>query len=221
MAAGNSANNTFTGLGGYDLLDGSDGIDTVSYADKTLQVQVALNGDTPVHVLVNGITEDTIFNFENVIGGTGNDLLTGDGLANVLRGGVGSDILNGASGNDILDGEVGADFLNGGAGNNSFFVDSASDVVGDESGADNVNTSVNYTLAAKLAVETLRTTNAAGVAPLILTGNNLANTVIGNAGNNILNGGGGVDTLQGLAGNDAYYVDKPETRSSTLPASTM
>ena len=67
--------------------------------------------------------------------------------------------------------------------------------------------SVSYSLAANVAVETLRTTNAAGVAPLILTGNNLANTVIGNAGNNIVNGGAGADRLQGGAGNDLYVVD--------------
>ena len=40
-----------------------------------------------------------------------------------------------------------------------------------------------------------------------LTGNNLANIVIGNAGANNLNGGGGADTMQGLAGNDIYVVD--------------
>ena len=66
---------------------------------------------------------------------------------------------------------------------------------------------MSYTLAAGVSVETLRTTNAAGTTAINLTGNNLANIVIGNAGANNLNGGGGADTMQGLAGNDIYVVD--------------
>ena len=97
--------------------------------------------------------------------------------------------------------------MNGGPDNDTYFVDTAADVILDSFGTDNVNTSVSYTLAAGVAIETLRTTNAAGTTAINLTGNEFANTVIGNAGNNILNGRGGVDTLQGLAGNDAYYVD--------------
>ena len=34
---------------------------------------------------VGGVAEDTIRNIENVNGGSGNDTLTGDGLANVLE----------------------------------------------------------------------------------------------------------------------------------------
>ena len=48
---------------------------------------------------------------------------------------------------------------------------------------------------------------AAGTAALNLTGNNLSNTVIGNVGTNILSGGSGADSLQGLGGNDTYFVD--------------
>ena len=74
---------------------------------------------------------------------------------------------------------------------------------------------MSYVLKAGVAVETLRTTNAAGTTAINLTGNELANIVIGNAGDNNLNGGGGVDTLQGLAGNDFYYRrQRRRTRSS-------
>ena len=38
-------------------------------------------------------------------------------------------------------------------------------------------------------------------------GNTLANTLIGNSGNNLLNGGIGADGMQGGAGNDTYFVD--------------
>ena len=38
-------------------------------------------------------------------------------------------------------------------------------------------------------------------------GNTLANTLIGNSGNNLLDGGLGADGMQGGAGNDTYFVD--------------
>ena len=38
-------------------------------------------------------------------------------------------------------------------------------------------------------------------------GSNQVNTLLGNAGNNLLNGAGGADTMQGAAGDDTYFVD--------------
>ena len=38
-------------------------------------------------------------------------------------------------------------------------------------------------------------------------GNVLANSIVGNSGNNILDGGANADLLIGRAGNDAYFVD--------------
>ena len=70
--------------GGNDVLDGGAGIDTADYSDKTASVAVTLNGATDATVKVGGVAEDTIRNIENVIGGSGNDTLTGDGLVNNL-----------------------------------------------------------------------------------------------------------------------------------------
>ena len=39
------------------------------------------------------------------------------------------------------------------------------------------------------------------------TGNALGQAVVGNNGANILDGGGGLDALVGLGGNDIYFVD--------------
>ena len=61
----------------------------------------------------------SLLGVENVVGGSGNDVLTGDGAANRLDGGLGGDTLNGAGGNDVLLGGDGADVLAGGlAGDN-------------------------------------------------------------------------------------------------------
>ncbi|MFM8224156.1 MAG: hypothetical protein ACKOJF_35090, partial [Planctomycetaceae bacterium] len=47
--------------------------------------------------------------FENVLGGAGNDLLTGNTLANLLSGNAGNDTLVGLAGNDTLAGGLGDD----------------------------------------------------------------------------------------------------------------
>lgn len=54
-----------------------------------------------------------------LLGGAGNDILTGSGAEDVLDGGPGDDVLMGRGGNDHLDGGQGADSLTGGSGNDT------------------------------------------------------------------------------------------------------
>lgn len=56
-----------------------------------------------------------MWDFENLIGGTLGDTLTGNDLANRLDGGLGRDSLSGQAGADTLNGGEGNDTLNGGA----------------------------------------------------------------------------------------------------------
>ena len=90
------------GGGGTDVLDGGAGIDTADYSDKTASVVVTLNGATAASVTVGGVAEDTVRNIENLIGGSGSDVLTGDSLANRLEGGAGNDLLKGGAGADTF-----------------------------------------------------------------------------------------------------------------------
>ncbi|PYY68716.1 hypothetical protein CRX42_20260 [Pseudomonas jessenii] len=120
-------------------------------------------------------------------GGAGNDALTG-GRAN--------DHLNGGAGNDSLNGAAGADRLIGGDGSDLYYVDNAGDIVSETNataitgGTDSVYSFLGaYTLGDN--VENLRllaTGNANG------TGNSLNNVIDAGAGNNVLNGGAGIDT---------------------------
>ncbi|MDX8482956.1 cadherin-like domain-containing protein [Mesorhizobium sp. VK24D] len=93
---------------GNDVLDGGSRTDPgpekdiVSYSDRADAIVVTLNGSADTEVTVGGIAEDTIRNFEGVIGGSGNDSLTGDGLANVLSGSGGNDTIDGSGGDDTV-----------------------------------------------------------------------------------------------------------------------
>ena len=129
-----------------------------------------------------------------------------DVLINVqsATGGSGDDTIIGNSFNNILNGGIGADSLTGGAGNDTYVVDSIGDVVTEAAGqgVDTVIASTHYRLAEN--VENLTLT---GSADLQAYGNSDANTLTGNAGNDLLNGEGGADTMLGGAGNDVYFVD--------------
>ena len=88
----------------------------------------------------------SVKNIENVIGGSGNDELTGDDRANQLTGGFGNDILDGGAGNDTLNGGAGNDTLDGGAGDDVLFGGDGDDVylitpVGVSGGTDTVTDS--------------------------------------------------------------------------------
>ncbi|MGO7022154.1 calcium-binding protein, partial [Rhizobium leguminosarum] len=127
--------------------------------------------------------------------GTTNFVGTGNDLDNVITGAAAADTLSGGAGHDTLNGGAGADTLTGGAGDDTYIVDNAGDSVAENAaaGTDTVRTTLtSYTLAAN--VENLA---------YIGTGT-FAGT--GNALNNVLAGGAGVDTLNGGMGDDTYVI---------------
>jgi Ca2+-binding RTX toxin-like protein len=67
-------------------------------------------------------------NYETLIGGNGNDFLTGTEVADVIIGNDGDDTLNGLGGDDILRGGNNNDAMRGGAGNDTMVGDKGSDV---------------------------------------------------------------------------------------------
>ncbi len=90
-------------------LNGVQGTDTVDYSALTEGIVIKLSGATPSTVKVGQLSTDIVSNIENVVGGQGNNELTGDTLANNLKGLGGSDTVTGAGGDDALDGGGGSD----------------------------------------------------------------------------------------------------------------
>jgi Ca2+-binding RTX toxin-like protein len=120
------------------------------------------------------------------------------------------DILLGTPNADSFDGGGATDrIMVGYAGDDTYHVDSAGDEIQEIAGegTDTVLVNMNYQLGAGLSIEILATENDAGTTALNLTGNELSQTIRGNAGVNQLTGGGGGDILVGLGGDDLYYVN--------------
>jgi len=104
-----------------DDISGGPGIDTVTYAARTVNTFVSLDdlpndGATSLGMLPVLEGDNVRSDVENVIGGRGNDVLTGSAADNALSGGDGNDALSGLAGNDTLEGGRGNDQLLGGEG---------------------------------------------------------------------------------------------------------
>jgi serralysin len=185
----------------YTVFD-SGGTDTLDYSGFGANQRIDLNSEAFSNV--GGFTGNVSIArgvvIENAIGGAGNDVLLGNAASNVLTGNAGNDTLRGGAGTDTLI---------GGAGNDVYLVDNPGDVISEAAGAgsDTVVAAASYVLGAGVSVETMTTLSASATTAIDLTGNELAQSLYGNAGNNVLTGGGGADYLVGGLGNDKYYVD--------------
>jgi Ca2+-binding RTX toxin-like protein len=139
-------------------------------------------------------------------GNNANNFLVGTPFDDTIHGFAGDDVLIGLDGNDTLDGGLGADKMQGGRGNDTYIVDNAGDVVieAQGEGIDTVYSSVGYALSAN--VERLVLT---GVGNIWGVGNDLVNSVIGNAGANLIDGRGGNDFIVTGLGADRVLFDTP------------
>ena len=196
-----SENNPFEATAAADSFTGSGDNDWVSYADSTADVGVTIDLGT----LVNGAATasggwaagDTLTGFNNLIGTKEVDRLTGNAEDNTLRGGKGNDILAGGVGEDMLDGGDGTGDWASYAGS-----DAGVTIALQDDGADTTDSTGGHAAGDTLRnIENLIGSDSAGDT---LTGNNLANTLRGGAGDFIdtLSGGAGNDILEGGAGND-------------------
>lgn len=108
LLCGGLGNDTFYFSGGADTFSGGLGNDDAIQIDH-VSTRISLSDGTNSR----GIT---LFDIENIFGGTGSDNLTGDARQNYLAGGDGNDTLTGFGGNDLLRGGTGRDAIYGGAG---------------------------------------------------------------------------------------------------------
>jgi Ca2+-binding RTX toxin-like protein len=209
------------GSGGDDLLrarfsDFTDGTSFIVQADGTIVTsrgeftsfeKFQLTGGSSADVFTTQGGSDGLDGAggdDRLDGGAGKDFLAGGDGNDQLFGGAGDDELNGDSNDDILDGGAGADKMWGGPGNDIYYVDAGDSVVEAfaNGGVDEIRTALaTYTL--QTDIEILTGLSATG------------QTLIGNSGDNIVNGGagndvlrlqsGGNDTVNGGAGSDNIF----------------
>lgn len=134
---------------------------------------------------------------EQAVGGSGNDMIRGNGAANVLWGGTGDDTIDGGIGDDILYGGRGADLILGSAGNDWLrYTEAASGVTVDlDAQSGSRGEAAGDTMA---GIEDLSGSAFADD----LTGSRFDNRLYGGAGNDRIEGHSGHDFILGEAGDD-------------------
>ena len=184
---GGSGDDRLDGGTGGDTLAGGDGVDTLDYSSRTANLTV--DEDNSADDGESGERDNLRSDVEVVIGGRGNDRLTGDGAANRLYGGDGDDTIDGAGGGDTIAGGPGVDTADYGARRAPVTItlgDGAND--GEAGEGDDVQADVE-------AVK-------GGSGADRLVGSDAPNRLTGGSGDDVLDGGGGSDVLQGGSGED-------------------
>ncbi|PLY07443.1 MAG: hypothetical protein C0625_04505 [Arcobacter sp.] len=195
---------TFTDVVDYSFLVGQ----SVN-VDLSSQTVIKSNGSTT--------TTDTIIDIEEVIGGSGDDILVGDDNDNILRGGDGNDTITGGLGSDTLFGDAGNDtFISSvGDGIDTIYGGADSDTVDYSAESDNIAVTLNGGNPVRVKIngtdndyiqEVENITTGSGNDTLIGDDNN--NTFISNDGDDTLQGGLGDDYLDG--GNNTAVGDKAD-----------
>jgi Tol biopolymer transport system component len=215
--AGGSGNDTLDGGPGADSMDGSWGADVFIVDDPNDRVFDLLTTDEIDTIYASasyGMSLDHGYVVDNlVLTGTADLWATGNGITNVITGNPGNNVLSGGGAN-VSGAGVLHDTLLGGAGNDTYQSYAAQDQYGyaivphdvivenPGEGIDEVRSLISYTLGAELEILRLQ-----GTSDVDASGNELANLILGNGGDNRLDGAAGADTLRGGAGDDGYVVD--------------
>ncbi|MBL6965974.1 MAG: hypothetical protein ISR60_05415, partial [Anaerolineales bacterium] len=207
--------------GGTGTIDGGPGQNTLDYSAYTTPVVVDLTAGT-------GTGAAGIKNIQHILGGSGDDTLSGDSAdnhlngqdgADILNGGDGADTLQGGSGNDMINGSAGDDILDGGEGQDQLFGGDGADLLNGNDGDDTLDGGAgddiltdtqgnnillggddNDTLIAGDGMDILQ----GGAGDDLINGGSGNDQLFGDAGDDTLNGDAGDDTLSGGAGNNTY-----------------
>jgi len=125
---GGLGDDQLVGDAGADTLNGGPGADSADYSSASASLMISIDGRA--NDGARNERDSVALDVENVLGGSGNDSITGSTAANKIDGGTGSDTINGGSGDDLIDGGAGNDRIVGGIGD---------DLLDGESGIDQID----------------------------------------------------------------------------------
>lgn len=209
---GFGGNDTLWGFGGDDLLDGGTQADVMSggkgndtfivdnRADIVIE-QISQGSDLETDHVKASVSYALRFDDSIEILSTTNSKdtapinLTGDALEQEIIGNYGDNVLH--DGGVHISGEPG-DHLRGLAGNDTYRIFNSGDTIVEsaaQGAVDKAYAAVSYTLGAGVYIESLQTNGSTATSAINLTGNEIAQTIVGNNGANRLEGKGGADTF--------------------------
>ncbi len=217
-------------------LTGGAGNDTADFSARALDLTITIDGTAndgdPTANSAAGEKANVKTDVEVVLGGDGDDTMTGSAAADELHGGNGDDVLNGGAGNDTLYGGPDNDELNGGAdddtaiesGNDTAYspaiaAGTGDDIINGGAGVDKVSyasrtADLTVTLCVNAAASGAPTGGSLGAEcedddgdPLLTEVDNLVNIewVAGGDGDDTITGAEGDETLEGGAGADVLH----------------
>nr|CAD6405462.1 calcium-binding protein [Rhizobium sp. Q54] len=225
---GRESNDLVSGGGGDDTLLGGDG-DDVLHGDDGRDIMF---GGAGKDVLFGGDGDDQLYGEtgnDSLMGGAGNDSLSGGAGNDRLFGEDGDDLVLGEAGGDVVDGGRGDDDLSGGSGNDVLIGGEGDDVLrmglaGEEArSSDHPATDGDDVYSGGGGIDTLDASGsdtgieidlASGTASGDASGTDIvegveniigtshADTITGDAADNMIDAGSGDDLLAGGDGND-------------------
>jgi Ca2+-binding RTX toxin-like protein len=188
MLDGGAGDDILIGGAGADTLIGGAGLDTLSFVGSVGGVTVDLSTQTGT----GGDAEGDVYSgIENVIGGSGNDTITGDSGANILDGGAGTDTISYATSTAGVSVNLATNIVSGGnaVGDIIFSFENVTGGSGNDAltGDDGANLFIG------------------GAGDDTITGNGGNDFFYSGSGNDTVFGGVGIDILLGDAGTDTLY----------------
>ncbi|HEV8389705.1 MAG TPA: PQQ-dependent sugar dehydrogenase [Dongiaceae bacterium] len=211
LLTGGAGNDVIQGLGGDDQLDGGTGNDVLKGGAGNDTYVIATAGDTideGGNLDSADAVRSTISVDLNIVGAGALEhaTLLGTGAINAMGNAAGNSLTGNKAAN-LLDGRGGADIMTGGDGADTYVIDHLGDKAIETNaaaagGIDLVRSSVSFTLGANLDKLTLT-----GKGDIDGKGNGLNNVILGNDGDNRLDGAAGKDAMTGGKGDDTYVVD--------------
>jgi Ca2+-binding RTX toxin-like protein len=216
---GGNGNDWFkaTAADANDVFSGGAGTDKMDYSARSADLTVAMDNTATSGDPLLTETDKIDVDVEDLVGGSGDDTLTGNVISNHIYGGLGDDIISGGANAgactadaDILEGEAGDDTFDQGAASDcgdSMVGGAGTDRVDYQGRAGNLTIVLDGTA---LDGETLEKDNVKTDIEIVIggdgddtiTGSTAADTLHGGPGNDTLNGAAGNDTLVGDSGND-------------------
>lgn len=132
---GGKGNDVINPHKGKDRISGGEDVDSVQYKERSRDLKITL--DNTANDGEAGEGDNVLSDVEDIWGGSGHDLITGNDSNNRLFGEKGNDTLNGANGNDSLYGWYGTDELRGGNGVDKAYGEWDPDIIFGDDGTTN------------------------------------------------------------------------------------